>query len=79
LHLFRSRRQRGCVPPAPTEFASQCFLADLIRRTISPQWRFTHVPLGEYRDPVAASRCRRLGTMPVNRQHPAFSRVQDQF
>jgi hypothetical protein len=74
LHLFRSRRQRGCVPPAPTEFASQCFLADLIRRTISPQWRFTHVPLGEYRDPVTASRC-----MPVNRQHPAFSRVQDQF
>jgi len=64
LHLFKSRRQKGIAPPGPSEFAMQCFLADLIRRMINPQWRFTHVPLGEYRDSIAASRCRRLGTMP---------------
>ena len=43
----------------------QAFLADLIRRMIAIRaWRYTHVPLGEYRDPIAASRCRRLGTEP---------------
>lgn len=64
LSLFKGKRQRGIAPPAPTEFASQCFLADLIRRMLDPQWRFTHVPLGEYRDSIAAGRLKRLGTMP---------------
>jgi hypothetical protein len=63
LHLFGGKRQRGIAPPAPSEFASQCCLADLIRRTINPQWRFTHVPLGEYRDPVTAGRLQRLGVV----------------
>ena len=30
LSLFKSRRQRGTLPPR--EFASQCFLIDLLRR-----------------------------------------------
>ena len=64
LHLFRSRKQRGSAAPAPSEFASQAFLVDVIRRWIDPRWRFTHMPAGEYRDPIAASRCRRLGTEP---------------
>ena len=64
LHLFRSRRQRGTAAPAPTEFASQAFLVDVIRRWLDPRWRFCHVPLGEFRDPITANRLRRLGTMP---------------
>ena len=47
LSLFRSRRQRGTRPPAPTEFASQAFLVDMIKRWIDPRWRFCHVPNGE--------------------------------
>ena len=64
LHLFRGKRQRGTLPPAPSEFASQAFLVDVIRRTISPAWRFTHMPSGEYRNPVTAGRLKRLGTEP---------------
>ena len=59
LHLFKGKRKRGTLPPAPTEFASQAALVDLIRRTISPAWRFTHMPLGEYRDPITAARLKR--------------------
>jgi hypothetical protein len=64
LSLFRGKRQLGIAPPAPTEFTSQCFLVDVIRRWLSPQWRFTHIPLGEYRDPVTAGRLQRLGVVP---------------
>ena len=64
LSLFKGKRQGGIAPPAPSEFASQCFLVDIIRRWISPQWRFGHVPLGEVRDPITAARLKRLGTMP---------------
>jgi hypothetical protein len=63
LHLFRGKRQRGSTPPAPLEFASQAFLVDIIRRWIDPRWRFTHIPLGEYRDPATAGRLQRLGVV----------------
>ena len=36
----------------------------MIRRWISPQWRFTHIASGEYRDPATAARLKRLGGMP---------------
>jgi hypothetical protein len=63
LHLFKSKRQRGTVAPAPTEFASQAFLVDIIRRWLDPRWRFTHMPAGEYRDPATAGRLQRLGVV----------------
>jgi len=47
--------------PAPTEFASQCFLADLIRRWIMPGWRFTHIASGDKRGQVTAVRLKRMG------------------
>ena len=64
LHPFRSHKQRGTLPPAPTEFASQAFLVDVIRRWLDPRWKFCHVPSGEYRDPATAGRLKRLGTQP---------------
>jgi hypothetical protein len=63
LSLFKSKRQRGCAPPAPSEFASQAFLVDICRRWIMPGWRFGHIPNGEYRDPITANRLRRLGVV----------------
>jgi hypothetical protein len=73
LSLFKSRRQRGTVPPAPSEFASQAFLVDVIRRWIDPRWKFTHIPHGEAREhrigrqgkrySPAGQRLRRLGVV----------------
>jgi len=64
LHLFiKSRRQRGVAPPAPTEFASQAFLVDVIRRWISPQWKFGHVPNGGWRNEITAARLKRAGVV----------------
>lgn len=50
LNLFKGKRQRGIQAPPPLEFASHVFLADVIRRWIMPQWKWTHLPLGEERD-----------------------------
>jgi hypothetical protein len=36
LHLFRGKRQRGTLPPAPSEFAVQASLVVLIRHTLIP-------------------------------------------
>ena len=63
MHLFESRRQPCTVPPPPLEFASQAFLVDVICRWLDPRWRFTHMPAGEYRDPVTAGRLQRLGVV----------------
>ena len=50
LNLFKGPRQRGTQPPPPKEFASQCFIADLLREFANPQWRWTAMPMGELRD-----------------------------
>jgi hypothetical protein len=36
LNLFKSPRQRGTLPPAPSAFAVQASLVVLIRHTLSP-------------------------------------------
>jgi hypothetical protein len=61
LNLFKGRRQRGERPPSPHEFALHCALADLVTRTITPGWKFTHIPLGEKRDAATAGRLKRMG------------------
>ena len=38
-----------------------CALANLIQRTIKPGWKWTHVPLGEFRPPSTAARLARMG------------------
>jgi hypothetical protein len=61
LHLFRSRRQRGCAPPAPSEYQLHCAVVDTIRRWLMPNWIFTHIASGEKRDQVTAARLKRMG------------------
>jgi hypothetical protein len=50
LSLFKGKRQRGIAPPPPLEFSTDATLADICRRWINPQWKFTHLPLGEASD-----------------------------
>ena len=47
--LFKSKRQRGTMPPPPKEFALHCAVADTIRRWILPDWVWSHFPAGEAR------------------------------
>ncbi|MBO4221995.1 hypothetical protein [Bradyrhizobium neotropicale] len=73
LSLFKGQRQRGEEPP-PLEFAVHVVLADLIRATIAPGWRATHLPLGEVRDHAinkygrryspSGTRLKRMGVTP---------------
>jgi hypothetical protein len=50
LNLFKSKRQKGIAPPPPLEFETHATLADICKRWINPQWKFTHLPLGEHRE-----------------------------
>jgi hypothetical protein len=64
LHLFKSRRQRGLRPPAATEWAVHCMVADTLRRWASPNWIFTHFPAGEKRDAMTGARLKRMAVQP---------------
>lgn len=64
LSLFHGKRQRGCAPPAASEYQLHCAVADTCRRWLSPGWIFTHVPNGERRDQVTAARLKRMGVTP---------------
>src|SRR4051812_16425507 len=43
LNLFRSRKQRGIAPPAPSEYQLHCMVVDTVRRWRMPGWIFTHI------------------------------------
>jgi hypothetical protein len=72
LNLFTKRRAKK-LPPAP-EFNTHCMIADDLKRFISPDWRATHLPMGEHRDhrtdrygnrySPTGNRLRRMGTTP---------------
>lgn len=64
LDIFKGKRQRGERVAPPRELRLHIALADLVRRWIAPQWRFTHIPLGEFRDIRTAVRLKRMGAMP---------------
>ena len=49
---------------AQAEFRLHCAVADLIRRTAAPGWRWTHIASGEYRTPTTAGRLKRMGVTP---------------
>lgn len=61
LDLFKSKRQRGTKPTAPLEFYLHIAVADVLVRWASPDWRWTHLPFGEYRTPATAGRLKRMG------------------
>jgi hypothetical protein len=61
LSLFGGKRQRGRAPLVASEFALQCAIADALRLSLMPGWRYTHLPLGELRDKITASRLKRMG------------------
>lgn len=63
LDLYKSKRQRGTkLPPVP-EFHLHVMVADVLARWCSPEWRYTHVPLGEYRPKATAGRLKRMGVL----------------
>ena len=47
--------------PQPSEFDLHCAVADLVRKTIEPGWRWTHIASGEYRPPATAGRLKKMG------------------
>jgi len=64
LSLWKGRRQKGIAAPPPLEFATQCALADTLKRWCKPEWWYTALPFGEYRTPSTANRLQRAGVRP---------------
>ena len=64
LHLFKGRRQRGVRAPPALEFATQCAVADVLRRWAKPTWVWSHIGHGERRDAVTGARLKRMGLLP---------------
>jgi hypothetical protein len=50
--------------PGPKEYQQQIAFVSLVKQTINPDWRFTHIPLGEWRDIRTAMKLLRMGVMP---------------
>lgn len=61
LNLFKSKRQRGELPPSPLEDAVHIQVAEILRRLINPGWQFTHPASGGYRLPATAAKLQRMG------------------
>lgn len=61
LHLFKGKRQRGVTLPPPLEFKMHVALEALLRHALLPKWIYTHIPSGELRDKVTASRLKAMG------------------
>jgi hypothetical protein len=79
LSLFKAKNQKGTAPPPALEFSSHVLLADICRRWLMPDWRFTHLPLGEHREHRIGHNGRRysptgnrLKRMGVSRGWPDF-------
>ena len=64
LSLFKGKTQRGVAPAPPKEFQLHCMLADTLKLCCSDRWRWTHLPMGEHRDIITASRLKRMGVQP---------------
>jgi len=48
--------------PAVKEFSLHVSTADILRRWCRPDWRWTHLPFGEHRNPITGGRLKRMGT-----------------
>ena len=63
LRLFASRFQRGVQLPPPKEQELHIQLADILKAWIMPRWRYSHLPLGEYRDKATAAKLKAMGVV----------------
>jgi hypothetical protein len=57
----KHRAYREPKEPAPKEFALHLAVADHLRAFAHPEWRWSHYPAGEKRDPRAASKLKAMG------------------
>jgi hypothetical protein len=64
LNLFGGKRQRGRRVAPPKEFLLHVSLAKILKVSMMPGWRYTHLPFGEYRDPITAGRLKAMGVTP---------------
>ena len=64
LDIFKSKRQKGALPPSPTEFEIHCAVADYLRHGLAAGWIWHHPPNGEYRMKATSGRLKRMGTKP---------------
>lgn len=64
LSLLKGPRQKGELPPMPSEFQMQCYVADRLAWDINPGWHASHIGHGERRDHDAAIRLKRGGLKP---------------
>ena len=60
----RKPRLRKAQIPTQKEFILQVTIADLLRKTARPEWRWTHFPAGELRSPATGARLKRMGLRP---------------
>ena len=60
----RRVRPRKAAVSAPKEIALHMAIADTLRRFIRPDWRWSHYPAGELRNPRTAAKLKAMGTMP---------------
>jgi hypothetical protein len=42
LDIFKSKRQKGTLPPGPSEFQIHCAVADYLRHGLAPGWAWFH-------------------------------------
>ena len=73
LDIFKTKRQKGKLPPGPSEFQIHCAVADYLRHGLAPGWGWFHCPNGGER-PAAfvkgkrvsfeGSRLQRMGVKP---------------
>ena len=56
-------RKAPSLPP-PKEIVLHIQVADLLRKTANPEWRWTHIANGEKRDIRTAIKLRRMGVVP---------------
>ena len=52
LDLLKTSRQRGKLPPGPSEFQIHCVVADYLRHGLAPGWTWFHPPNGGERPAI---------------------------
>lgn len=59
--VIAGRKPKATRAPLALEFATQCALADTVRRWIEPGWVWTAFPAGELRSEGTGARLKRMG------------------